>query len=80
MRRAALGAVALLALAACTEKPQVLQTVKHDTAAFQGTGMPYVVPGWKAGDQRKRYEKAFHDFAPAGAAGAAGAAPLGGWP
>ncbi|MEO8653556.1 MAG: hypothetical protein ABI409_05475 [Ramlibacter sp.] len=40
------------ALSACTEKPQTLSSgVKVDAAAFQGTGLPYVVPGWKQGDK-----------------------------
>jgi hypothetical protein len=40
------------ALSACTEKPQTLNSgVKVDTAAFQGTGMPYAVPNWKQGDK-----------------------------
>lgn len=48
-----LGAAAALAmLGACGEKPQTLPSgVKMDTQAFQGTGMPYVVPGWKQGDK-----------------------------
>ena len=46
------ASLALLAgLAACTEKPQTLATRKADTAAWQGTGTPYVAPGWKPGDQ-----------------------------
>jgi hypothetical protein len=51
MARTALCAVALLALAGCGEKPQALQSTKQDTASFQGTGMPYVAPGWKPGDK-----------------------------
>ena len=40
------------ALSACTEKPQTLSSgVKVDAAAFQGTGLPYAVPGWKQGDK-----------------------------
>jgi hypothetical protein len=39
-------------LSACGEKPQTLQSgVKVDAQAFQGTGMPYAVPGWKQGDK-----------------------------
>ena len=49
--RAALCAAALLVLAGCGEKPQALQSTKQDTASFQGTGMPYVAPGWKPGDK-----------------------------
>lgn len=52
MMRALLLATAALALAACGEKPQSMTgEVKQDTAAFQGTGMPYAVTGWKAGDK-----------------------------
>ena len=46
------AAAAVVALSACTEKPQTLSSgVKRDAAAFQGTGLPYAVPGWKQGDQ-----------------------------
>ena len=42
----------LAALAACTEKPQTLDSgVKVDAQAFQGTGLAYAVPGWKQGDK-----------------------------
>ena len=52
MMRAALCAAALLALAACGEKPQSLEAVKQDTASFQGTGKAsFVAPGWKPGDK-----------------------------
>ena len=51
MMRLALCTAALSALAACGEKPQTLQSTKQDTASFQGTGMPYVAPGWKPGDK-----------------------------
>jgi uncharacterized lipoprotein YajG len=44
---------AVLALAACSEKPQTLNSsgTKVDAAAFQGTGMAFAVPGWKQGDK-----------------------------
>jgi hypothetical protein len=43
---------ALAALAGCTEKPQTRESgVVVDTAAFQGTGMPFAAPGWKQGDK-----------------------------
>ena len=52
MMRALLAVAAVLALAACGEKPQSMQgSVKQDTAAFQGTGMPFAATGWKAGDK-----------------------------
>ena len=48
-----IGMIAGLAvLAACTEKPQTLDSgVKVDAQAFQGTGLAYAVPGWKQGDR-----------------------------
>jgi hypothetical protein len=43
---------AAAALSACGDKTQTLQSgVKVDSQAFQGTGMPYAVPGWKQGDK-----------------------------
>ena len=39
------------AIAACGEKPQVLQTSKSDVPAYQGTSDAYAVGGWKAGDK-----------------------------
>ena len=40
------------ALAACTEQPQTLRGGNRpDTAAFQGTGLGFAVPGWKQGDK-----------------------------
>jgi hypothetical protein len=52
MMRALLLVAAAFALAACGEKPQAMKdNAKQDTAAFQGTGMPYAAPGWKAGDK-----------------------------
>ena len=42
----------VMALAACTERPQTLDSgVKVDAQAYQGTGMGYVAPGWKQGDE-----------------------------
>lgn len=51
MKRVLLVAAAALALVGCGEKPQELSGVKQDAAPFQGTGMPYVATGWKAGDK-----------------------------
>lgn len=52
MTKRTLTACAMLfALAACTEKPQTATGIKSDTAAFQGTGMPFVAAGWKPGDR-----------------------------
>ena len=40
------------ALSACGEKPQTMTSgVVQDSAAFQGTGTPFVAPGWKQGDK-----------------------------
>lgn len=50
--RILLAGAAVLALAACGEKPQTIGTgVKSDAAAFQGTNMPYAANGWKQGDK-----------------------------
>ncbi len=51
MMRLVLTTAAVLALAACGEKPQTAAGVKSDTPAFQGTSNPYNAPGWKAGDK-----------------------------
>ena len=52
MIRAMVLVAATLALAACGETPQSMkENAKQDTPAFQGTGMPFVAPGWKAGDR-----------------------------
>ena len=52
MKRALRLAAAAFALSACGEKPQAMKdNAKQDTAAFQGTGMPFTAPGWKPGDQ-----------------------------
>ena len=46
-----LGAVgAVLALAACGEKPQTGAGVPHVAPLYQGTGSQFMAPGWKAGD------------------------------
>ncbi len=52
-RFAIIGAtmVGLMALTGCGEKPQGMGGVKSDTAPYQGTGMAYALPGWKAGDK-----------------------------
>ena len=42
----------LAALGACTEQPQTIgSNSKADASAFQGTGKPYAVQGWKQGDK-----------------------------
>jgi len=50
--RLLIAVAAALTLSACGEKPQAMKdNAKQDTAAFQGTGMPYAAPGWKVGDK-----------------------------
>ncbi|HEX9721229.1 MAG TPA: hypothetical protein VGA59_16035 [Ramlibacter sp.] len=57
MKRKLILAAAVVALAACTDKPQTLESgvrataAGPDSAAFQGTGMPFAAPGWKPGDK-----------------------------
>ncbi len=61
----------LVALAACSEKPQTLGTsAKQDTAAHSGTGKPYVEATWKQGDKtswesalRARAQNGQNDYA-----------------
>lgn len=46
------AAAGLVALGACTDKVQTLDSgVKVDTQSFQGTGMAFAAPGWKQGDK-----------------------------
>jgi hypothetical protein len=47
----AYACVALAALGACGEKPQVLQSSKNDVPAYQGTGDGFTAAGWKPGDK-----------------------------
>ncbi len=42
---------ALVLLSACGEKPQTMNAVKSDVAAYQGADNGFVAPGWKAGDK-----------------------------
>lgn len=46
-----LALASLAALAACGEKPQVLQTYKSDVPAYQGANDKFVEAGWKIGDK-----------------------------
>lgn len=39
------------ALGACGDKPQELQTNKHDAPAYAGTGKAFVNADWKPGDK-----------------------------
>lgn len=70
MIRAACLAIAAIALSACGDKPQALgQNSRVDTPALQGTGTPFQVQGWKAGDrtaweqQLKTRAQAQNDYA-----------------
>lgn len=51
MMRLVLVTAAVMALAACGEKPQTASGVKSDAAAFQGAENKFVAPGWKPGDK-----------------------------
>jgi len=51
MMRLVLTTAAVLALAACGDKPQTATGAKSDTPVFQGTSNPYNAPGWKAGEK-----------------------------
>lgn len=51
MIRLAIATAALMALAACGEKPQTAAGVKSDAPAFQGADNKFVAPGWKPGDK-----------------------------
>lgn len=51
MIRAAVALAVVAGLAACGEKPQSMDGVKNDAAAYSGTGMPFAAPGWKQGDR-----------------------------
>ena len=45
------GLTALLALTACSEKPQTANGARRDVPVYQGVTNPYAAPGWKAGDK-----------------------------
>jgi hypothetical protein len=47
-----LAVPAAIALAACTEQPQTLQSNSgHDAAAFQGPASAFTAAGWKPGEK-----------------------------
>ena len=50
-RTAAVLLTSVLALAACTEKPQTATVKKVDGKAWEGPASPYTAPGWKQGDE-----------------------------
>jgi hypothetical protein len=51
MRNLVFGMILVAGLSACGEKPQTLESNKHDSAAFTGTGKAYVLKDWKVGDK-----------------------------
>jgi hypothetical protein len=46
------GLAALMALTACSEKPQTSAGTRRDVAAFEGVTNSFAAPGWKAGDKK----------------------------
>ena len=46
-----LRTAALLALAACSEKPQTAATHKADVEPWQGSQTAFAAKGWQAGDK-----------------------------
>jgi ABC-type glycerol-3-phosphate transport system substrate-binding protein len=69
--RTSLALCAVVALAACGEKPQTLDSsAKQDAAAHSGTGKAYVETTWKQGDKtswesalRARTQSGQNDYA-----------------
>jgi hypothetical protein len=51
MNRIAFALILLAGLAACGEKPQALETNKHDSPAYAGTGKAFVNKDWTPGDK-----------------------------
>lgn len=51
MKQTMFAIVMVAGLAACGEQPQSLMSSKQDSAAYTGTGKPYVQPDWKQGDK-----------------------------
>lgn len=51
MKNTFFALVMVAGLAACGDRPQTLTASKQDSAAFTGTGKPYVQPDWKPGDK-----------------------------
>lgn len=51
MMRFVMATAAVVALAACGEKPQTAAGVKNDIPAFQGADNQFMAPGWKPGDK-----------------------------
>lgn len=51
MKRSIYAVILLASLAACGEKPQVLENHKQDGSAYTGTNKAFVVKDWKQGDK-----------------------------
>ena len=51
MKKIIFTVVLAAGLVACGDRPQELTASKQDSAAFTGTGKPYVQPDWKPGDK-----------------------------
>ncbi len=51
LRSSLLICAAVMALAACGEKPQTAGGAKQDASPYSGTGKPYVESTWKQGDK-----------------------------
>lgn len=51
MKQVLFSVMLLVGLSACGEKPQALETNKHDSAAYTGTGKAFVNKDWKPGDK-----------------------------
>jgi hypothetical protein len=51
MKKTIFAVMMVAGLTACGDKPQSLASSKTDSAAYTGTGMPYVLHDWKPGDK-----------------------------
>jgi len=51
MKRIVLIAAAAVALVACSESPQKMQTNSRDTPAYTGAGKAFANKDWKQGDK-----------------------------
>ncbi|MDI1244393.1 MAG: hypothetical protein PSV24_03205 [Rhodoferax sp.] len=51
MKNSVFAMVMVAGLAACGDRPQELTASKQDSAAYTGTGKPYVQRDWKPGDK-----------------------------
>ena len=51
MKNALFALAAVAVLSACGERPQALETNKHDSPAYTGTGKAFTNQDWKQGDK-----------------------------